>query len=787
MKSFRLFLFIQLFVLAGISQTTTGISGRVIDSASNRVSGATVRILNTNAIAVTDNNGAFAIKHLSAGGYILQVSAVGFADVIQKIALSNETKPITITMFKAPAVLEEVVVTAQKREELLQDVAVSITSLSARQVEDYRLWNSKEITAIVPNLYSADPGDKRNVMSLRGIATTSYDPAVATYIDGVNQFSLDTYIAQLFDVERIEVLRGPQGTLYGRNAMGGVINIITKQPENKTTGFAEISYGNDGLQRYSAGVKAPVVKDKFFFGAAALYDRFNGFYTNEYNNSKFDKQNSFTGNYYLKFLASQKLSFTINVKHNNSRNNGTFPLVTGVSEAFAKPFKLNQNAITKLIDNTFNSSLSVNYTGRKFNFNSQTAYQSDYRYYNEPIDGDFSPIDGVTLINNYGKDWNKVKVYTQEFRFSSPASGKSPFNWTIGSYLFHQDNPVKQTTRFGKDAAMVGAPDTDFSLINTTKAQSNGIAFYGQATYSLTQKLDVTAGIRYDYEKKKQHILGEYQHDPDPLPVYAYRSDTSAAAAFHAVSPRITAGYKISDQNLLFATYSKGFRAGGLTPLSSDPSQPALYSYQPEYSNNFEAGIKNTFFKKRLLINFTAFYTTVTNAQVPTLILPDAVTITRNTGELKSKGAELETSALLAGFQLDYNFGYTDANYTNLKLAQNGSEVDLKGKKQIFTPDVTSMFATQYSISLSKKQDVKLILREEWKYLGKQYFDLANTISQSSYSLFNSKIEFSARKFSVIIWARNLADKKYISYAYDFGAVHLGDPKTYGITARVKI
>ena len=149
--------------------------------------------------------------------------------------------------------LEAVLVSAEKKEAFLQKVPLSITAISSHQVKDYRLWNSHELTAIVPNLYSASSGDERNVTGIRGIATTSYDPAVATYIDGVNQFSLDTYIPQLSDIERIEVLRGPQGTLYGRNAMGGVINIITKQPGNKLGGFAEINIGNYNQQRYYGG------------------------------------------------------------------------------------------------------------------------------------------------------------------------------------------------------------------------------------------------------------------------------------------------------------------------------------------------------------------------------------------------------------------------------------------------------------------------------------------------------------------------------------------------------
>jgi len=222
--------------------------------------------------------------------------------------------------------------------------------------------------------------------------------------------------------------------------------------------------------------------------------------------------------------------------------------------------------------------------------------------------------------------------------------------------------------------------------------------------------------------------------------------------------------------------------------LSSDPSQPPLYPYKPEYSSNFEAGIKNTFFKDRLRINVAVFYIRVTDAQVPTLILPDAITVTKNTGKLSSKGAELELSATpLKGLQVNYDLGYTDAKYTSLKISQNGSSVDLNGKKQIFTPDVTSMLAVQYNYALESKQRLQLIARAEWTQLGTEYFDLANTIKQTPYSLFNFRAGVSSKHFGLFLWSRNTGDKKYIAYAYDFGAVHLGDPATYGTTLLVKL
>ncbi len=136
----------------------------------------------------------------------------------------------------------------------------------------------------------------------------------------------------------------------------------------------------------------------------------------------------------------------------------------------------------------------------------------------------------------------------------------------------------------------------------------------------------------------------------------------------------------------------------------------------------------------------------------------------------------------LKGFQVDYSFGYTDAKYKSLGLSSNGQEVDLAGKHQIFTPDVTSVLALQYSYTLNAKNKIRLVSRGEWFYFGKRYFDFANTIEQSSYSLINIKAGVTTKWFDVYCWMRNLGNKKYIEYAYDFGGIHLGNPKTLGVT-----
>ncbi|KLT66026.1 TonB-dependent receptor [Pedobacter sp. BMA] len=772
-------LLINFFLLAtfALHAQQNNISGTVKANENTVIAGATVQVLNTNLVTKTDEEGYFEIKNMRQGKISLMVSAMGFATEIKVLAGGDK---IHITLKNKNNALDDVTVSAQKRDERLLEIPIAITAFSASKVNDFRIQNLKDLATVVPNLYSSNPGDGRNVTSIRGIGTTSYDPAVATYIDGVNQFGLDTYIASLFDIERIEVLRGPQGTLYGRNAMGGVINIITKQPGNTTTGFAGVDIGNFGQQRYSAGIRTALVKNKLFFGAAGLFNKQDGFYSNEFNNSSFDKLNGYLGNYYLKFLATANFALTLNVKHNENRNNGTFPLAGSVEEALINPFKLNQNSVAEMADNLFNASLSGNYSGNDFNFTFQTAYQSNYRYYKQPIDGDFSPLDMVSIVNNYGNDWNKVQVFTQEIKFSSPANRLSKLKWLVGLYSFYQKNPVKQGTYFGANGDLYGAvPNT--TAVNVNNGKGLGWAAFGQISYAIADRLEATAGLRYDYEHKKVSASGEYLI-PGYEPIIT-QADTIGKANFNALSPKISLAYKLADENSVYASYSRGYRAGGITQLASDPTAKPLDAYKPEYSNNFEIGSKNTFLNQRLSVNFAAFYVNITDAQVPVLILPDALTSTRNAGKLSSKGLEFELAAIpVKGLSVDYNFGYTHAKYKT-SSTDNGSEtIGLNGKRQIYTPETTSMLALQYSHKVDQSSGLNALARGEWLFTGNQFFDLSNQIQQKGFNVYNAKIGLTQKRFDLFLWGRNLANKTYIDYAYDFGAAHLGNPKTYGVS-----
>ncbi len=631
-------------------------TGKVIDEKGNAVPGATLHVLNTAVNVVANDEGIFFIPGLPGGTYTVEISSVGFARVENKITIPQGTDSLIIRLRPSVSQLDAVVVTAEKEESNIQHVPISITALSSRDIQAYRLWASKDLKGIVSNMYAADPGDGRNVISIRGITSTSYDPAVVTYIDGVPQFTLDTYIPQLFDVDHIDVLKGPQGTLYGRNAMGGVINIFTKQPDDQVRVAFEISAGNYGLERYTFNFSTPLIKSKLYLGAALLYEGSDGFYINDFNNSNFDKQHRTADNIYLKYLLNPNWSFTLNLKNLWNRDMGAFPLNPSAKLALANPYRLDQNAIGEMVDNSLNTSLAIRYTGAKMDFSSLTAYQSNYRYYKSPVDGDFSPLDIISIVNDYGKQWNNVNVWTEELRLSSATASSSPFKWALGSYLFVQTAPNKQGVHFGADAALAGSPDSNYTIINTTQIKNKGLAFYGQLEYVLSKEFSVAGGLRYDYQKSNAEVSGLYV--PDGTTVgFPTQPDTSGSTNYHALTPMLSISYRPHENAHIYASYRQGYRTGGLTQLSSDPSQPPLYPYQPEYSNNFEIGLKSNLFVNRLHANLAVFYNTVKDVQVPTLILPDAITVIKNAGGLVSKGIEAELDGLLLpGLELTGSF-----------------------------------------------------------------------------------------------------------------------------------
>ncbi|MEX8547676.1 MAG: TonB-dependent receptor [Mucilaginibacter sp.] len=774
--------FILLLSLTAAAQTVNVLEGTVTTQAGAPVSSATISVLNSTKAVASDRAGRFSFS-LARDIYQLSISAVGFATQIITVNLSHKAaKNIVVQLRAAEQQLSEVVVSAEKQQQDVQKVPAAVTVLDAKQIRDYRLWDITNLTAIAPSLFVVEHGNSAssNFFNIRGVMGFSNEQAVATYVDGVYQFDYFSAPPTFNDIQSIEILRGPQGTLYGRNAYGGVVNITTRQPGNTPTGYAETTFGNYGQQRYTASLSEPIVKNKLFASGSFTYNHRGSIYYNEFTKSGYDRREDYSGNFNLRYLPSANWLLALNVKTENDHDRGSFPWVTSYDEVFSKAYQVNSNNANVERRNNFNTSLAANYYGKSFNFTSVFSYIGYRLYYPDSgIDYDFSPLN----ILSVGPD-TRQHIFAQELRFSSPSANHGKLQWVAGAYGFTQNNHINSPVYYGPDYLQLdptsGAPFTTTSISQGT---NKGYAFFGQATYPLTSKLDFTAGIRYDDENRKLGQYTDYQKDPAPPVIQTPNQDYQAN--FHAVTPKFVLSYKLQDNMLLYGSYARGFRAGGLNTNATDPAQ---VPYQPEHSDNYEIGWKNMFLDNKLKLNLTVFYLEQHNQQISTS--HDGVNqLVLNVGEMHNKGAELELTALpVKGLQIDWNASYSYARYTSLLLYSNEAKavVNYKGDQPINTPPVSSMLAAQYTYGFAgSKQKLAAFVRGEYRYLDKYYFDFINGLSQPAYSLFNAKAGITSKNFELNFWARNINDKKYITYG-SFGTFILGSPRTYGTTLIAK-
>lgn len=777
------YLYTLLFLAYTISSFAQTLKGTTKTTRGGFIDKATIKLLNTNYGSLTNSQGNYTISSLKEGIYTISVSAIGYASQLKSIDVKKgQTLVIDFKLAESSRELNEVTVSSEKRQESVQKIPAAITSLDAKQIREYRLWDITNLTAIAPSLFTVEHGNSAgsNFFNIRGVMGFSSEQAVATYVDGVYQFDYFSAPIQFNDVQSIEILRGPQGTLYGRNAFGGVVNITTRQPGNTPSGYTEVTFGNYGQQRYTVSLSEAIVKNKLFASAAFTYNHRGSIYYNELTKSGYDRREDYSGNFNLRYLPSANWSLALNVKTENDNDRGSFPWVTSHDEVFSKAYQVNSNVANMDKRNNFNISLAANYYGRDFNFTSVSSYTNYHEYYGDGgVDYDFSPLDALSISPD-----TRQRVYAQEVRFSSPSAKQSKLQWVAGAYGFTQRNHINSPTYYGPDYIQLD-PTSDAPFITTSISQgtNRGYAFFGQATYSLTDKLDFTAGIRYDHEDRELGQYTNYQKDTDPTILLTPNQDYRAS--FHAVTPKFVLSYKLQDNMLLYGSYARGFRAGGLNTNATDPKQ---VPYEPEHSDNYEIGWKNMFLNNKLKLNLTAFYLEQHNQQISTAM--DGVNaLILNVGEMHNKGAELEVTALpVKGLQIDWNVSYFYARYTSLLLysADAKAVVNYKGNQPINTPPVSSMLAAQYTYDfLGSKQQLAAFVRGEYRYLGKYYFDFINGLSQPAYSLFNAKAGISNNHFELNFWARNITNKKYVAYG-SFGTFLLGSPGTYGTTLIIK-
>lgn len=782
------------------------IKGIVKASDGTGLESATIKILNTDFSAVANKEGRFSISGLEAGTYQLSISSVGYATRVVEVRCTiKEPAEIEIQLTNQSQQLGEIIVTANKREETILKVATSITSLSAKKIEDNRIWGLKDLAALVPNYSYQELGvASQQLQSIRGIQAFSENPAVSTYIDDVNNLDILANGFALTDIERIEVLRGPQGTLFGRNAMGGVVNIITKKPTNQASGYLEAGAGNLGLQRYSAGIKGPIVKDKLFAGFSGLFQTRNGYFKNDttgtgatdgrVNGRAIGGEKNLYGNAFLKWLPTSGLSITLNSKGQRDWSNSTGFMISQPNEtlAFANPDKLNLRRIGSHERIIFNHSLVAKYTGSGIAVTSISAIQNIRIGYK---DVDFPGFYHTFYEKKIGELLPPQKVFSQEVRINSTGSGK--LQYTAGFYGFRQ-NGYEPTTNLvyelsDGEAALFGLPTGSY-IIYRNRSKNSGVAVFGELSFQFTEALKATAGFRYDSEKRQSTFNGFGDAALIGGVITDFVADTTAKGSYSAVSPKFSLSYALEANSNLYISYNRGFRTGGINAQRFAANSGVKQTFDPEYSDNFEVGYKTVSTDRKVSFSAAAFLINWKDMQLYNLVAP--FTYAReNVGNAQSAGLELELSAIpVKGLQVDGSLGINKTKYKDFSLTRvnfgTGTETktNVSGNSLANTPSHTLYIAVQYEIPLTKK--LSAVLHAEARNTGKYYSDIQNTLKQPSYTLLNSRVGFTYGNYSLFFWGQNLTNERYLLYGTSdtsFGrSVLMASPKTFGVTLNAR-
>ncbi|MEM1041413.1 MAG: TonB-dependent receptor [Bacteroidota bacterium] len=783
-----------LLLLASLCTTAAAqptVTGTVTDGSGVPIPSANVVVLNTPQGAATDAEGRFALD-LAPGAVRLRVSAVGYATRI--VPVDVPAFDLRITLQAEDAALDDIVVTAQRDEARLLDAPVAVTSILAREVEDARVWEAGDLNGRVPSyLYQESGVGFQAIQSIRGIQVFSENPAVVTYVDGVNGVDILAGGFALTDIERIEVLRGPQTTLFGRNALGGVVNIVTKRPTDAIAGFAEASAGNLGLQRYAAGVRGPIVRGELFGGASLLYQRRDGYFENDTTGTflplpdaagaEVGEEQALYGNATLRWLPSDRFEAALNLKAQLESSDASAFFVGALSEEIAleTPDALNLARIGSHERDILNGALSLTYTAPEVAVTSTSTVQR--------IGLQFEDIDSGGIFDSFADGErggrNVQTVLSQELR-ATTAGRDAPVEATVGVFGFlqtAQEPTTNLTFRTGEDS---------FAIFRN-EANNAGFAAFGQATVGLVDRLDFTLGLRYDYERREATFNGFGDSVLDGDVETVLRPDTTVSGTYSALSPKAALSYAVSYDVSVYASYTRGFRAGGVNAQRIAPSVDASVIFDPEYSDNVEVGAKGRL-GDRLSASAAAFFISWTDLQFFNLVGP--FTFAReNVGDARSVGVEFEVSALpVDGLRLDAALSLLDTEYEDFVLVRTDPETfedvetDVSGNRLANAPGRTLYGAAQYRLPVAP--GVAVFARAEVRNVGGYFTDIQNDLRQDSYTILDGRLGVEAGRFEAAFWIENLGDERVLVYGSpdtSFNRRSLaGPPRTLGLTLRAR-
>ena len=671
-----------------------------------------------------------------------------------------------------------VTVTAQKEPADPATLPISVSIVQEDLIKASGITFVSDAGIFSPNTqFTEFSARKLSNPRIRGIGASPANPGVVTYVDGVPQFNANSSSFDLVDVGQIEFVRGPQSALFGRNALGGLINITSGRPSmTRWAGNVFVPFGSDGQFDVRANASGPIATGKLAAGFSMAFSERDGFTKNTYpqpvtrSDAAIDSREGFSAKGQLLWTPQPAWEVRAIIAGERARD-GDYAL-NDLAAVRQQPFEVMRDFEGFTNRDLFATTAIVRREAKRFSFVSTTGIV-DWKTLDE-TDLDYSPAPLATRRN--AEDATQI---TEELRFASAPAGPVKLSdtvglrWQAGTFFFSQN--------YAQDAANTISPFVlsqfiPFTVVQTSpKAELDdaGVSVYGQGTLAFSNRLDLSFGARLDHENRKADLLTAY--NPPISPSVTVNEERS----FTDVSPQAAVAFKARPGTLLYGSISRAFKAGGFNPVSI----PGSESYDEEHAWHVEGGVKVTTASGRFSATASVFNIEWDDLQL-NLPIPDAggLFYISNIGSATSRGAEFELMGRLReGVDLFGVFGFTHARFASGTMTEG---IDVSDNKVPNTPAYTATFGAQVSRAMSGG---RVYGRAEVACFGAFEYNEANTQRQDAYTVTNFRGGWRGNRFTVEAWVRNAFDTRYVPLAFAFNFApsgflgEPGRPRTMGI------
>lgn len=691
-----------------------------------------------------------------------------FINIIFLILISlsvrgQQNAQIPDSSFLKSVELSEIVIKASKDNVTYKTIPASVSVLSSSVLRNNEVRSLSDISSTAPNFYMPDYGSKlTSPVYIRGIGSRINSPSVGLYVDYVPYFEKSAFDFDFFDVTRVEVLRGPQGTLFGRNTMGGIVNIVTISPMDYQGSHVNLSMGNYGTYSVNAGNYGKI-GDKFGYSLAGNYIHNDGFFSNVHTGKRVDNLNSYGFRNRMIYEVSKK--FTIeNIASYENSSQGGYPYAI-YNATTGKTGSVNYDRYSSYSRELFSDALLMKYSGKGYEILATTAYQ--YLHGLQSIDQDFTPASLYWIVQK-----EKQNMISQEIVARS--KGNARYSWLTGVYGFYQafNNSVDADVYAQK-----------MNYVKTYDHKIDGYAFYHQSTLNdiLLKGLAITAGIRIDAEKD----LMRYQYDRTLNKVFANLADTLYPSLKSLeIIPKLALNYKTGSTNI-YAVVARGYKTGGFNTTFERPED---LTFRPEYSWNYEAGLRSGILNNLVSGELAFFYIDWKDQQIYQTVPSGRGSMLKNAGHSVSKGAELSLRLnKVKGYEFMLSYGYTHATFISYEMNETTS---YNGKYLPYVPKNTLSLQGSKTIDIRNSRFLDYIKASAvYRAGGDIYWNEGNSVKQPFYGILDAKLSFAKKWLQFDIWAKNITQTEYNAFYFEaLGNKYAqsGKPFQTGINLSVK-